>query len=141
MKLLLSLLLLVISIATPALAKHGHGRWHRHSRGYTMRQRCVIANRTVFVLRARAGGLSPERRLDRVNERLAYILGNESCRPHSIRGIAVGGTVEIWVGNSILVTVTPADARACGGTVRGVADLWVSNLRVALPEARPRHRW
>jgi hypothetical protein len=104
-----------------------------------MAQRNVIANEDVFIMRASASGMTPEQRLDRVNERLAYILGYENLRPGNIRLVARGRDhYDIRVGRSHLVTVTPADARANGTrNVRGLAQLWLRNLRDALPEARP----
>jgi hypothetical protein len=103
-----------------------------------MSQRCVIANEDCFVMRVPAGGLTAEQRLDRVNERLAYILGYESLRPNTIRLAKSGEAVKIMVGQSLLTTVTPADARANGTRdVMGLARFWQRNLREALPEARP----
>ncbi len=78
---------------------------------FTMTQKCVIANELCFVSRASAGGFNPEQRIDRVNERLAYILRYENLRPGNIRMVAMGPDVQIRVGRSLLVTVTPADAR------------------------------
>jgi hypothetical protein len=105
---------------------------------FTMSQRCVIANEDCFVMRVPAGGMTAEQRLDRVNERLAYILGYESLRPNTVRLAKMGESVQIMVGRSLLTTVTLADARANGTRdVMGLARLWQRNLREALPEARP----
>src|SRR5436305_15052159 len=74
---------------------------------FTMAQKCVIANELCFVARASAGGLTPEKRIDRVNERLAYILGYENLRPGNIRMAALpDGSLQIRVGRSLLTTVT-----------------------------------
>ena len=51
---------------------------------FTMTQKCVIANELCFVSRVGAGGMTAEQRIDRVNERLAYILGYENLRPGNI---------------------------------------------------------
>jgi hypothetical protein len=108
---------------------------------FTMTQRAVIANQDVFVMRVPAGGMSAEQRLDRVNERLAYILGYEPLRPSAIKAVPHGDVVELRVGQSLLTTVTPADARANGTrNVAGLARVWLRNLRDALPEARPGSR-
>jgi len=105
---------------------------------FTMTQRAVIANQDVFVMRVAAGGMTAEQRLDRVNERLAYILGYEPLRPSAIKAVPHGNVVELRVGKSLLTTVTPADARANGTrNVAGLARVWLRNLRDALPEARP----
>src|SRR5437879_5307576 len=94
-------------------------------RRYTMAQRCGIANEDCFIMRASAAGMSPEQRLDRVNERLAYILGYENLRPGNIRVVDRGRESDILVGRSLLTTVTPQDARANGTrNVRGLARVW-----------------
>jgi hypothetical protein len=108
---------------------------------FTMTQKCVIANELCFVSRASAGGFNPEQRIDRVNERLAYILGYENLRADNIRMVAMGPDVQIRVGRSLLVMVTPADARANGARrPETLARLWLRNLREYMPQARPRAR-
>ena len=106
---------------------------------FTMTQKCVIANELCFVSRVSAGGMTAEQRIDRVNERLAYILGYENLRPGNIRMVSTGtGGIEIRVGRSLLTTVTRADARANGArNPRTLANVWVRNLRQAMPAARP----
>jgi hypothetical protein len=105
---------------------------------FTMTQKCVIANELCFVSRASAGGFNPEQRIDRVNERLAYILGYENLRPGNVRLVSAGPDVQIRVGRSLLVTVTRADARANGARrPESLARVWLRNLRDALPQARP----
>ena len=106
---------------------------------FTMTQKCVIANQLCFVSRVGAGGMTAEQRIDRVNERLAYILGYEDLRPRNIRLVSMrGNAVAIRVGHSMLVTVTRADARANGArNPRTLARVWLRNLRDACPQARP----
>lgn len=105
---------------------------------FTMAQKCVVANELCFVSRASAGGFTPEQRIDRVNERLAYILGYENLLPRNIRMASRGSEAEIWVGRSLLVTVTRADARANGARrPESLGRVWLRNLRAALPQARP----
>jgi hypothetical protein len=109
------------------------------ARAFTMAQKCVIANKDCFPMRASAGRLTPEQRIDQVNDRLAHILGYETLRPENIRmKPSRGGEVEIWVGHSLLTTVTEADARANGAPgPAAVAAVWTKNLQAALPQARP----
>jgi hypothetical protein len=105
---------------------------------FTMTQKCVIANELCFVSRASAGGITPEHRIDRVNERLAYILGYENLRPGNIYMVQKGQDIAIMVGKSLLTTVTRADARANGArNPQTLANIWLRNLRNALPQARP----
>jgi hypothetical protein len=106
---------------------------------FTMTQKCVIANQLCFVSRVGAGGMTAEQRLDRVNERLAYILGYENLRPGNIRMVSTpSGAQQIRVGKSLLVTVTRGDARANGArNPSTLARVWLRNLRDAMPQARP----
>ena len=109
---------------------------------FDMTQKCVIANELCFVSRVGAGGMTAQQRIDRVNERLAYILGYENLRPNNIRMVSMAnGNTSINVGRSMLVTVTRADARANGArNPRTLARVWLRNLRDAMPSARPMSR-
>jgi hypothetical protein len=104
---------------------------------FTMSEKIVVSNELVAIVRAPAGGLSASERIDRVNDRLAYILGYEPLNPGAIRAVRRGNSRMIMVGNRLLVTVTPRDARANNTTVAGLTQVWLQNARDALPESRP----
>lgn len=105
--------------------------------GYTIQNKCVVANELCFVVRVGAGGLDATQRVDKLNERLAYILGYERLAPGNIYIRTVNGAPTIYVGRSELFTVTVADAEANGTTPAALAQNWLANLRRALPQARP----
>jgi hypothetical protein len=129
---------LALALALPAAAlAQGDGKaWT----DYTTSQKCIIANETCFVVRSSAGGFSPEQRVDRLNEQLAYILGYEPLNPSRTRAVRQGGAVVIMIGSSKLTTITPMDAQANSTTVDQLANTWVRNLRRTLPQARPLSR-
>jgi len=106
----------------------------------TMAQQCVIADRVCFVMRAGDGRFTPEQRIDRVNDRLAYILGHEKLRPENIEAVPLpNGEAKIRVGRSLLTNVTRADAVANGApSPQALARVWLANLRVAIPQAEPK---
>ncbi len=104
---------------------------------FTMSEKVVVANELIAIARVPAGGFTPQERIDRVNERLAYILGFEPLNPGSIYAVRDGGSRIIMVGDTQLITVTPADARANGTTVSQLTSAWLQNAREALPQARP----
>lgn len=104
---------------------------------YSLSYKCVVANKLCFVVRAPAGNMSPTKRVDTVNDRLAYILGNEPLNPNDIRIRHMNNDPAIFVGDRLLVDVTAADAEADRTTTNGLARVWVSRLRSALPQARP----
>src|SRR2546423_1815300 len=60
----------------PAIA-HAQTIDTRPASEFTTAQKCIIANEVCFMMRAGVTGQSPEQRIDRVNEQLAYILGYE----------------------------------------------------------------
>ena len=105
---------------------------------FTMSEKVVVANELVAIARVPAGGFSAQQRIDRVNERLVYIFGYEPLAPRDIYAVMAGGGYRaIMVGNRLLVTVTPRDARANNTTVEGLARVWLQNAREAIPQARP----
>jgi hypothetical protein len=104
---------------------------------FTMSEKIVVANQLVAISRVPAGGFTADQRIDRVNERLAYILGYERLAPRDIYAVRMGHDRAIFVGNKLLVTVTPADARANHATVAELTRYWIRNARMAIPQARP----
>ncbi|HEY3413322.1 MAG TPA: hypothetical protein VGM51_09745 [Armatimonadota bacterium] len=104
---------------------------------YTMQNKCVVANSLCFIVRAPAADLSATKRVDLMNDRLAYILGYERLTPDNIRVREQASGHAIYVGNSLLIDVTSNDAAADKTTTKALAHEWVSRLRAALPQARP----
>lgn len=108
------------------------------SNAFTMSQKVVVATDLVLIARAPVGNMSADDRINVMNERLAYILGYEKLAPRYITlRSAPGGEKAIFVGHSLLTTVTKADARANGTTVPILSKIWLRNARMSLPEARP----
>ena len=105
---------------------------------FTMAQKIVVAGQLVAVPRVSAGGFTAQQRANQVNDRLAYILGYERLCPRDINAkLAPGDSRAIMVGNKLLITVTPRDARANKTTVGKLTDEWLKRARSALPQARP----
>ncbi len=104
---------------------------------FTMSEKIVVANELIAIARVGAGGYTADERIDRVNERLAYILGFEPLDPGSIYAVRDGRSRVIMVGDTQLITVTPADARANGMSVSELTNIWLRNAREVLPQARP----
>jgi len=104
---------------------------------YTISNKCVIANEQCFIIRVGSGGMSATDRVDRLNERLAYILGYERLAPGNIYIKMNNGQPTIFVGRSVLIEVTQADAEANGTTPLALAENWLANLRHAMPQSRP----
>lgn len=105
---------------------------------FTMSEKVVVSNQLIAIARTPAGGYSADQRINMVNDRLAYILGYEPLAPRDIYARALpGGSRAIMVGNRLLITVTPADARANNTTVAGLTRVWLQHARQAIPQARP----
>lgn len=105
---------------------------------FTMSEKVVVANELIAIARVPAGGMTADQRINRVNERLAYILGYEPLAPKDIYAVqGTGGTMSIMVGKRLFLTVTSADAMANNTTVAGLTRDWLMRAREALPQARP----
>lgn len=89
-----------------------------------------------FVMRIRTGaaGLTLDQRVNTVTERLVPILSMPNLSAASVHEVFHPKSVEIWVGNHLLITTTPADAKANGLKLDQQATLWVDGLKKALPE-------
>lgn len=97
-----------------------------HLFGDTMSTRCVIGGVDCFRLRAVAGGLTPEKRMGLVNDRLASVLpgyGRARCR--SIRR---GDSNVLVLNGKTLVCITPADVKANGSSMAQLVRIWSSNV-------------
>ena len=105
---------------------------------FTMSEKVVVANQLIAIARVPAGGFTADQRIDKVNDRLLYILGYEPLAPRDIYAVrASGDTMALMVGNRLLLTVTSADAKANDTTVSRLTRVWLQNAREALPQARP----
>ena len=114
------------------------GAFGSSASAFTMSEKVVVANELIAIARVPAGGFSAQERIDKVNDRLAYIFGYEPLAPPDIYAVrAHGGTRAIMVGNRLLMTVTSRDARANNTTVPGLTRLWLRYAREAIPQARP----
>jgi hypothetical protein len=104
---------------------------------FTTSEKVIVANRIIAIARTPAGGYTADQRIGHINDRLAYILGYEPLAPRDIRAVPVGDSYAIMVGNRLLLTVTPADARANNTTLRSLTRVWLRYAREAIPQARP----
>ncbi len=104
---------------------------------FTTSEKVIVANQLVAIARVPAGGFTADQRIDRVNERLAYILGYEPLHPRNIYLVRRGTDRIIMVGNRPLLTVTRRDARANGTTVDRLSRYWLQRAREVIPQARP----
>lgn len=104
---------------------------------FTMSEKVVVANELIAIARVPAGGFSAQERVDRINERLAYIFGYESLDPRSISAVPRGSERLIMVGDTPLITVTARDARANNTTIQDLTRTWLQLAKEAIPQARP----
>lgn len=124
-------------VVTAVVATMMAGLFASLAGAFTMSEKVVVANELIAVARVGANGMSAQERINQVNERLAYILGYEPLDAASIKAVRDGDSMVIMVGESALITVTPADARANSISVSELTGIWLQNARKALPLARP----
>jgi len=100
-------------------------------------RRCVIANIDVWTVTAAFKKLSPEERVNRLNDRLAHVYGNENLSARNVHVVRRREFADLYVGRTHVFTVTPEDAAAsseAGDTV-SLARKWAERLKKALPQA------
>jgi hypothetical protein len=97
------------------------------------------AGKQVLRLHATAGGVTPEKRVEMLDERVNNVLSKHSTVAASdITIVKDRGQVYIAAFGQVLVTVTPDDAAANNTTPARLAHTWLTNLRGTLPQLSPR---
>ena len=100
----------------------------------------AIAGKQVLRLSATVGGLTPEKRVEmmdqRVNEMLSKGDGTLTAADITVKEFA--GAFAIAVHGDILVTATPKDAEAQHTTSEKLARTWLTAVRNTLPQLAPR---
>ncbi|HEV8338955.1 MAG TPA: hypothetical protein VGR25_04775 [bacterium] len=115
-------LALVVGLAHPAAAAMGD---------------VVVGGMLILRVRAEAGGMSIEQRAVLVEQRITNALsrGRPSVETITIR--TVNAQPGIFVGDILIITVDANHARLNGTTQQALAEIWLRNLREALPKAFP----
>ncbi len=78
-------------------------------------------------------GVNASKRVDTVYERLSNLLG-QNLTEQDVSVDSVKGTNVIKVKDTVLVSVTSADARVNKTSAKVLANKWADNLRKTLPE-------
>lgn len=100
-----------------------------------------VAGQQVLRLRAPYKSLTPEQRVEQLDERLTEML-SAATRPIGPADICVKvyskETVSITINGKVLVTVAPVDAAANHCSPRRLAEIWLANVRKTVPLLNPR---
>ncbi|MDR5710417.1 MAG: hypothetical protein QN172_09185 [Armatimonadota bacterium] len=95
-----------------------------------------LCNEVAFRIRTAAGGQTIEQRREAVRLRLVQAYAQQRITAANITLGSVPGGRAIYVGNQLIVTVTPADASANRTTVPALAQAWLQRLKDLLPRCR-----
>lgn len=100
----------------------------------------AIAGKQVLRLSASIGGLSPEKRVEMIDERVNEFLskGDTTLSAADITIKENGGTFTVLVRGDVLVTATGKDAVAQHTTSEKLARTWLTAIRNTLPQLAPR---
>ena len=97
------------------------------------------AGKQVLRLHATAAGVSAEKRVETLDERVNNLLSKHSVvNASDITLIRDRGQVFLSAFGDVLVTVTPEDASANATTREKLAHTWLANMRATLPQLSPR---
>ena len=91
----------------------------------------AIADRPVLRIRTSLGGVSPEQRAAIVARRLQELLAR-GVPPRRLVSRKAGKNAELLYGSTLLLTVTPQEARAQNSSAASLAALWGHRLRALL---------
>lgn len=95
-----------------------------------------LCNEVVLRIRAAAAGQTVEQRREAVRLRLVQAYATERMSPENITLRQVPGGWAIYVGQQLIITVTPQDGQANRTTADALAQTWLARLRDLLPRCR-----
>ncbi len=96
-----------------------------------------LCNEVAFRIRTTVGGRTIEQRREAVRLRLIQAYAQQRITADNITLRSVPGGWAIFVGDQLLVTVTPVDAQANQTTAALLAQVWLQRLKDLLPRCRP----
>lgn len=97
----------------------------------------VAGGMVILRLRVTIGGMTPAQRGIILYNRLNDIVSDRTLQPADYRAVRKGYDWLVMAGDHLFVTVTPEEARLNMATPLQLAQIWASNLRVAVALARP----
>lgn len=97
----------------------------------------VVGGLLILRVRAEAGGMSIEQRAVIVEQRITNALSKARPTAEAIAIRIVNAQPAIFVGDIMIITVDANHARLNGTTQQALAEIWLRNLREALPKAVP----
>ena len=99
-----------------------------------------VAGKQVLRLHGTLNGVTPDKRVETLDERLTNILstGDGKLGVEDIVLRSEKGEVSIAVRGDLLVTVTAQDAAANHASREALGKRWLANLRKTLPQLAPR---
>jgi hypothetical protein len=100
-------------------------------------QEVVGGGMVILRLRATVAGMSAAARAGILYERLNDIVSDRQVKLADIKAVRKGNDWLVMAGPHLFVTVTEQEAKINRTTPMSLAEVWASNLRMAMPLARP----
>jgi hypothetical protein len=97
----------------------------------------VAGGMVILRLRVTVAGMTPAQRATALYNRLNDIISDRTLKPQDYRTVKKGSDWLVMAGTQLFVTVTPEEAKINQATPLQLAQIWASNLRVAVALARP----
>jgi len=91
----------------------------------------------ILRLRVTVSGITPSERATILYNRLNNIMSDRQVMPEDVKTVQKGDEWLIVAGPYLFITATPTDADANKTTPMKLAQIWASNLRIAIATARP----
>ena len=97
----------------------------------------VAGGMVILRLRLTIGGMTPTQRGIILYNRLNDIISDRTLEPEDYKPVRKGNDWLVMAGSHLFVTATPQEAKVNMATPLQLAQIWASNLRVAVALARP----
>lgn len=96
-------------------------------------------NDTLFFIYAKSGAYKPRERAENISKRIAALSEDEFAKYDSIKTVSYENSVDIVLGETIIVSISMGDAVANGSTMEELAQKYVEVIKNTLIEAKEEH--
>ncbi|MBM3498936.1 MAG: hypothetical protein FJX74_09725 [Armatimonadetes bacterium] len=96
-----------------------------------------IGGMTVARIREKGPYESLAARISQVEKWIADVISYENTKTPKVRLARKNGVLHVWCGDRPVIDIYPADAAATNMTEQGLGQLWMKNIKEALPRSTP----
>lgn len=94
---------------------------------------------TLFYVYAKSGAYRPKERAENISKRIKTVVEDEFSKIDSIQTVTYENSVDIVLGETIIMSISTADAAANNTTILNLADRYAGSIKQSIKNAKEEH--